>query len=484
MTLIEQRSKVPVKGHPTGLVSLVGIELWERFSFYGMQAILVFYLYAEDGLGLAKQEATALIGAYGAFVYLATIAGGWLSDHLAGPERTLLGGAISVMAGHIVLSLIPGTTGAIMGLLAIGAGSGLLKTCAITTLGLLYSDRPATQKDQGFQLFYLGIQLGAMFGPIFTGYLAHRYSWHAGFGAAAVLMAVGLASYATLRPRMYRQLPSNIVARISTPTSPLSPRNRRKALGGFVIGIACLATGSRWLTPSRLSSILLIVVLCAVIIIFAGLLRSSQVTAIERAKLKAFIPLFLAGAAFWSVSYQNFGVFAVYSDVQLNRMIGTFEIPAAWVQTLNPILVMTLAYPVARFWTVRPNTPLPGTTMSIGLFLGGAAFLLFLPFVGDAPGTTPLLAMVAIALIIAIGELLIGPVCMAATADFAPEAHRTTFSALYFFTFAVGMAASGKLSEFYTPGNPDAETAYFLGTAVTTIALAGALWLWARRRGA
>ncbi|MDU0477636.1 oligopeptide:H+ symporter [Staphylococcus chromogenes] len=487
MTVIEQcsgmegaRPATHRRSHPIGMPALVSIEMWERFSFYGMQAILVFYLYAADGLGLSKTDATAIIGAYGAFVYLATILGGWLADRAFGPERTLLGGAILVMAGHLVLGLAPGAPGAATGLCAIGIGSGFIKTCAVATLGLLYPEGTHADhhrlREQGFQLFYFGIQLGAMFGPIITGYLAKRFSWHAGFLAAAVLMAIGLSCYLALRPRMLRELSQHCRAGICQPQRPLTPAQRWAVLSGGVIAAALLAYGAGRgrLSAQGLSTTLLFIVIASVVVLFGILLRAPEVSAEERTRVIRFIPVFLACATFWSVAYQNFGVFAVYADLRLNRIVGTWELPAAWIQTLNPILVIALAFPVS--WATARCTRLTiEHKMAMGVATSGAAFLLFVPFANDQPNSTPLWAMVLIAAVLALGELFIGPIGMAATAHYAPSSHRTVFSALYFLTFAVGMAASGRLSAWYHPENPMLERQYFLVTGLCTLAIAGIL---------
>jgi len=184
-------------GHPAGLVNLFGVELWERFSFYGMLTILGYYLYyslTDGGLGLPKATATGIVGAYGGFVYLSTVLGGWVADRVLGMERTLFYGGVVVMCGHISLALIPGLTGVAVGTVLIGLGAGALKANASSLLGTLY-DQGDPRRDGGFTLFYLGINIGAFAGPLITGLLQTRLGFHYGFGAAAVGMAFGLAQY-------------------------------------------------------------------------------------------------------------------------------------------------------------------------------------------------------------------------------------------------------------------------------------------------
>ena len=190
-----------VFGHPIGLVNLFGVEMWERFSFYGMLTILAYYLYysvTDGGLGMPQSTATGLVGAYGGLVYLSTVLGGWVADRLLGMERTVFYGGVVVMAGHIALALVPGLTGVGMGLVLVALGSGALKANASSLLGTLY-DKGDARADGGFTLFYLGINLGAFVGPLITGLLQTRVGFHYGFGAAAVGMALGLAQYVVFR---------------------------------------------------------------------------------------------------------------------------------------------------------------------------------------------------------------------------------------------------------------------------------------------
>ena len=209
-------------GHPSMLANLFTVEMWERFSFYGMQGIMIYYLYYtadKGGLGLDKDLATGVIGAYGAVVYLMTILGGILGDRILGPERTLFYSAIGIMAGHISLSLIPGVPGVVIGLLLVAIGSGGLKSNASVLVGSLYSDNDP-RRDAGFTIFYIGINTGALLGPILTGWGWSTGGFHLGFGLAAVGMAAGLIQYALTR----KNLPAS-VHHVGTPFTGAQKRN-------------------------------------------------------------------------------------------------------------------------------------------------------------------------------------------------------------------------------------------------------------------
>ena len=162
------------------LANLFSVELWERFSFYGMQGILLYYMYysvTEGGLGIDVAVATSLVGAYGGGVYLSTILGAWLADRVLGSERVLFYSAAIVVLGHISLAVLPGAAGLAAGLILIALGSGGVKANATSLVGTLYSEKDE-RRDAGFSLFYMGINLGALVGPLLTGLLQVRLGFH------------------------------------------------------------------------------------------------------------------------------------------------------------------------------------------------------------------------------------------------------------------------------------------------------------------
>lgn len=453
---------------------MVSIEMWERFSFYGMQAILAYYLYFRaGGLGMEQSQATALIGAYGAFLYLCTFAGGWIGDRVLGAERTLLSGAILLVTGHLALSLLPGYPGLIPGLLFIAAGSGLLKTAAVTILGRAY---PTTspRRDAAFQVFYLGINIGALLGPLLTGWLADRHGFHAGFAAAAALMLLGMAAYLAMRPRLVASFGEETVAVLTRPTQPLTPGRAGLVIvaGVLAVGVVVALLALGILTPGHLAAAFLTVTIALAAVLFGQMLLSPAVSGAERRRVLAFLPLFFASTTYWALQSQIYGVLAVYSDVRLDRMLGSFEIPAAWTQSLNPFYILVLSLPLAWLW-VRLGTrgPASSTKMGVGVIVAGSSMLLMLPFVGGGPNSTPFLALATAIGLLSLGEMLIGPIGMASTAIHAPKAFATRFSALYFLTLAIGTSLAGTLSTFYDAGSATAERNYFLAVAAGAVAI-------------
>ena len=454
-------------GHPVGLVNLFGVELWERFSFYGMLTILGYYLYysvGEGGLGLPRATATGIVGAYGGFVYLSTVLGGWVADRVLGMERTVFYGGVVVMCGHIALALLPGLTGVAVGLVLIALGAGALKANASSLLGTLYDEGDA-RRDGGFTLFYLGINLGAFAGPLITGLLQTRLGFHYGFGAAAIGMALGLTQYVIFR--------RNLGSHGRTVPHPLSRPAfwRATVVAGAVVVIIAVGFASGLVGLANLSQVTTGLILIASVAYFAVMLTSSRVTALERTRVRAFIPLFIANAVFWSLFQQIFTVLAVYSDERMNWTIFGWTAPSSWIGAIEPVLIIALSPVFAVMWTKlgrrAPTTPRKFAYGVIGM---GLAFLLFLTMAGTSGRTVPVLAVVAIMAAFAISELLLSPIGLSVTTQLAPNAFRAQMMALYFFSVGLGTAMSGVLARYYDSAH---EAVYFgiIGTAAVLVGL-------------
>lgn len=442
-------------GQPWALVHIFGVEMWERFSFYGMQGILLIYLYfsvTEGGLGLPQAVAGGIVGAYGGSVYLSTILGAWIADRMLGSERVLFLSAIVIVAGHVALALLPGFLGVGVGLVLVALGSGGLKANATAVVGTLYSPED-TRRDAGFSLFYLGINLGAFLGPILTGILQSTLGFHYGFGLAAIGMTLGLVQYSFGR----RALPDE-ARRVPNPL----PRSRYPLVGiiaAAAIALIVVLVLVGVIQADNLSTIVIIGTIVAAVAYFAVILTSRRIDASERSRVWGFLPLFVTSVAFWSLYQQQFTVLTVYSDERLDRNILGFEMPVSWVQSINPVFIIILSGVFAAIWT-RLGTRQPSTPVkfALGAIIMGAAFLLFLPFAGGGANSTPLLAIVGILLVFTIAELLISPVGLSVTTKLAPAVFHTQMVALFFLSIALGTAISGWLVQFYDPEN---EIPYF-----------------------
>lgn len=465
-------------GHPLALGTVFSVELWERFSFYGMQAVMAYYLYyavAEGGLGFPEESATSVIGAYGGLVYLAAVVGAWVADRLLGAERTLFFSAVGVMAGHLALAVLPGVTGVAVGLVLVALGSGGVKTAATTVVGSLY-DRNDPRADAGFSIFYMGVNIGALVGPLLTGLTQELAGFHWAFGLAAIGMAVGLTIYTLGR----RGLP----ATAAVVPNPLPAggwvRPALVAVAAVVLVAVGFATGI--LSAATLSTSVAVVVALIAIAIFAILLSSPKVDGDERSRVRAFIPMWLGSVVFWSLFQQQFTVVTLYSDTRLNRNLFGWEMPIAWVNSIQPFWVILLAPLFALLWTkLGDRAPSTAVKFALGAGVMGVAFLLFLPWAGGGVNTTPVLAIVVILLVFTLAELNLSPVGLSLSTRVGPAAFRNLTVALFYLSVSLGSALSGTLAGFYSP---ETEAAYFgiIGAAAIVLGLAlFALSPWIRR---
>jgi proton-dependent oligopeptide transporter, POT family len=465
-------------GHPLALANLFGVELWERFSFYGMQAVMAYYLYyslAEGGLGFPEESATSVIGAYGGLVYLACVGGAWVADRLLGAERTLFYSAVTVMLGHIALAVLPGVTGVVVGLVLVALGSGGVKTSATTVVGSLY-DRNDPRVDAGFSIFYMGVNIGALIGPLLTGLAQVQLGFHYAFGLAAAGMALGLVQYTLGR----RNLPDSAAVVPNPLPSGVWLRPAAVVVGIVVVVVVLFAVGV--LTAANLSTAVAIIVALMAVALFALLLTARGVSDDERSRVRSFIPMWLGSVVFWSLFQQQFTVVTLYADQRLDRNLFGWEMPIAWVNSLEPFFVIVLAPLFALLWT-RLGERQPSTPVKFALGAGGmgVAFLLFLPWAGGVGNTTPVLAIVAILLVFALAEMCLSPVGLSLSTRIGPELYRNQMVALFYLSISLGSALAGTLAGFYSP---DSEGTYFSVLGVGALVLGGVLFAlspWVKR---
>ncbi|AZA11461.1 peptide MFS transporter [Corynebacterium gerontici] len=470
-------------GHPWGLANLSGVEMWERFSFYGLQALLAYYLYysvADGGLGMKESTALSIVGAYGGLVYLTSVAGAWVADRILSAERTLFYSAILVMCGHISLALLPGFTGVTIGLVCIAVGSGGLKTTSQVVLGQLY-DREDPRRDGGFSIYYMGVNIGALLGPIITNALWGWQGFHWGFGAAAVMMAIGLVQYILMRKQTIKDAGHEVA----------NPLPKSKYLPVFlgvlvVVGVFVGLFVTGVLHVNQLSNITALVALGVAVFLWIDMYRSDKVTDDERSRLLGFIPMFLAAVAFWSLFQQQFTVLAVYSDQRLNRTVFGHELPPGVVQSINPLFIILFAGVFASLWTkLGKRQPTYGTKFALALAVIALTMLIFLPYAGGGANSTPFFVIFVIFFLFTMAELLLSPVGNSMATRLAPQAFPTRMFALWMMSVSLGTALSGSLAQLYDPTSASAERTYFLAMFGVTIALSLMLFVlrkWINRK--
>ena len=438
---------------PRGVLTLAMVEMWERFSFYGMVALLVLYLIRPEdgpfppgpGQGFTEGDAAALFGVYSALVLGAPLLGGWIGDRLIGPRRALVIGGILIATGHFVL-LVPGIAVFWAGLLVIAAGTGLLKPNISTVLGLLYSEGDP-RRDGGFSLFYLGINVGAFTAPLICGWLATAYSWRLAFAVAGIGMVAGLVQYAFGRHRLGR-------AGVAVPR-PATPQQRQRALMVAVIalmviaGVFIIAIAVAGFTAAAISASVTLVIVVVAIVVFALLLRRTPQGTLEHRHMLAFLLLFLASVIYFALSSQAGSTMTEFTQDWVDRSIGDFTMPTSWLLSLNPVLVVAFAPLFALLWTRLANrAPTTPTKVALAIVGVGLSFLvLALPGFAAEEGRTSSAAWILGAfLVLTWAELLIVPIALSTTTELAPPGLTGQLLGLWYLAAAAGGAIGGQFA--------------------------------------
>jgi POT family proton-dependent oligopeptide transporter len=462
--------KSTLMSHPRGLVTLAGTELWERFSFYGLQVILAYYLYyslTDGGLGLDVNVAVGVAGSYGGAIYVSQMVGAWIADRLVAPRTVVLYSAVLILLGHLVLALVPAVAGVAAGLILIVAGTGGLKVNVTAMVGMLYADEDQ-RRDAGYSLYYMGISLGAFLGPVLTGVLQSSVGFHLAFGAAAVGMLCGLAQYLA----GYGRLP----AATRTVPNPL-PRSRWAMAVALAVAPAAaiaVAVFSGALNLDNISTVLTVVIVIASLAYFAKLLSSRKTEDVERGRIVAYIPMFLSSLLFWTLLFQLFTTLAVYVDTRVDLTVGSVTMPAALIITLEGLFATVLAPLYALSWTkLGDRQPNPGAKVFGGIALLAAAMAVFAVLAGSTGATNSVIVVLVAMFLFAAGEIAVVPSVLSATAQLAPRAHKAEMTALYFLTMAGGSTLAGLLAQTYDPAT---EFVFFGVTALVSVLVAAALY--------
>ena len=421
-------------GHPIGLFILFFTEMWERFSYYGMRAILVLYLVAESkganpGLGWSNLEALEVYGWYTMFVYVASIPGGWIADKFLGQKQSVLIGGILLVAGHGILSF-EHMWAFYTGLGLIVAGVGMLKPNISTMVGGLYKPGDI-RRDKGFTIFYIGINVGAFLSSLIVGYVGEVYGWHYGFGLAAIGMTFGLIQF-ILGQKHLKYVGNNT-------SKSIDPEDK------------------------------------------AAMKR--PLSKIEKDRMIVLFISFLLVIVFWGAFEQAGGLMNIYASENTNRMLLGWEIPASWFQSLNALFIIVFGTIVAGYWAKRKLKGKISTSlfkMSIGIIVMGAGFFFMTAAAGQyqIEGTSAMYWLVLAYLFHTIGELCLSPVALSYITKLAPLKYASLMMGVYFAMTGLGSKVAGLLGESAT--SLGAYTV-FTGIAVFCV-LFGLLVLTVRKR--
>ncbi|MGP3633169.1 peptide MFS transporter [Streptomyces sp. 24-1644] len=439
-------------GQPKGLMTLSGLEVWERFSFLGMQAILVLFFadtVSDGGMGMDPGTAASVSAAYGTLVYLVSVAGGWLADRILGSYRAVLYGGILIACGHYSMA-VPTDTMTWVGLGLISAGTGLLKPNVASMVGKLYRTDD-DRRDAGFALYYMGINIGAFAGPLITGWLGDHASWHWGFSAAAIGMTFGLIQYVAGR--------RHLAGRKHAAEFALAPEPMRRALRLIAAGIVVFALITTalalagWLTMDRFVDLLTLISVIAPAVYFVVMFRSPRVTTEERGRLRPYVVLFLASVAFNFILFQAYSTMMLLASTNARTEIFGFHFPASWYASALGAFEVALAPVVAAVWArMGPRQPHASNKIAIGVILGGLSFLLMvLPTSGHADDTYKMAAwwIVGSYLLLGLGDVLLETSGMSATTKLAPKAFASQTMALWFLSLALANGIQAQIVKLY-----------------------------------
>ena len=459
-------------GHPVGLYILFLTEMWERFSYYGMRAILVLYLVGEvgienAGLGWSNEDALALYGWYTMFVYVASIPGGIIADKIIGQKKAVFVGGMLLVAGHSVLA-VEAMWAFYTGLTLIVMGVGMLKPNISTMVGGLYPKHEQDKRDMGFYIFYMGINLGAAASALIVGYIGETIGWHYGFGLAGIGMAIGQLTY--WYGQRYLTHVGNLVIDERDESEKtdgnliFSIFKSNNSIVGFII---TFALGMFiWLFNGSLDYGLLVMGLAFAVGV--GIVVYNDGNEIEKDRILVTYLSFLIIIVFWGSFEQAGGLLNVYAKQKTDLLIGNFLVPASWFQSVNAIFILIFATVVGSFWVWWKNRKKESSSlfkMAIGVIIMGWGFF-FMSAASmqyEVEGLSSMHWLFFAYLFHTIGELCASPVALSFITKLAPDRWMAFMMGAYFAATGLGNKVAGLLGESATEMG---EFAIFTGIAV------------------
>ena len=444
-------------GHPRGLATLFFTEMWERFTFYGMRALLVLFLVdavAGGGYGFDDRTATAVYGLYTAAVFMAALPGGWIADRLIGAQRAVMAGGTLMTIGNLML-VIPGPPALFFaGLVVIILGVGLLKPNVSTLVAGLYPEGGG-RRDAGFTIFYMGINLGAFIGPLIAGWLALKFGWRIGFLAAAIGMPLGLAQFWLSRAWLGG---TGDAAHRTDGGSGL--RRDWWIVAAAVASLAAIAlllvTGAVEVNPAPLAKSAAYVLVGMAAAYFLYLFFGAGLAPLERSRMVVVLVMFVACALFWSGFEQAGSSMNLFAKRHTDCVVGGFEIPAGWFQSVQPAFVILFAPLFSALWVAlarRNLNPAAPLKFAFGLLLMGLGFLFMVKAAGIVAGglQAPAYFLVLTYLVHTFGELCLSPVGLSTVTKLAPARFVGQMMGVWFLASSLGKLTAGLIAGGFDP---------------------------------
>ncbi len=443
-------------GHPRGLATLFFTEMWERFSYYGMRALLVLFMtdqVVNKGLGWDTVKATAIYGLYTFAVYAVALPGGWMADRIFGKRKAVFIGGVFIALGQFTL-VVPGEMTFFGGLALIVAGTALLKPNISAIVGDLYRGADGAHRDAGFSIYYMGINIGAFFAPLVCSYLGERINWHYGFLAAGIGMVLGLVQY--VYGLKYFGEAGHLSAESNTPDKIAS------AWKSFFIGIGSvvvIAVGLLMLRSAGILNLTLVtfaqstgvILVVIAVLYFASVIIFGCQNADERKRVGVIACLFLGAAMFWSGFEQAGSSMNLFAQTFTDRVIFGWEVPTGWFQSINALFIILLAPVVGMVWVkLGSRNPSIPVKFGLGLLMLGIGFLV-LAWGSPAPGDTAKVSpnwLVATYFLHTVAELCLSPVGLSSITKLAPERLVSQMMGTWFLGAALGNLIAGLVAGF------------------------------------
>ena len=471
-------------GHPRGLYMLFFAEMWERFSYYGMRAILVLYL--TKHFLFDKEPAYAIYGAYTSMVYITPVIGGYLADKYLGARRAVLAGGVLIAIGHLLIALVEGPEGVqgfhlngfYAGLAFVIVGTGFLKANISVLVGQLYR-RDDVRRDGAFSIFYMGINLGALVGPIIVGYLGERVSWSYGFGAAGIGMLLGLVVFVLFRKELHGAGESSDAALLTARTPVGLSRELLIYAGSF--GAVLLS----WYLVRDEGLVGTLLLGCfGVTFLYIFYRALFTLPRVERHRVFGALYLILLCPLFWALFEQTGSSLNLFTDERVDRHLFGWEVPTSWFQSVNSFWIITLAPLFGWLWVtlgkrgLEPSAPLK---FALGLIQVGLGFIVLVYGAASGDALTPMAVIVLLYLLHSTAELCFSPVGLSSMTRLATGSMVGLMMGTWFLGTAAGNFLAGRIAQMTAGAGPERVLQVYewigWGTVAIGVAAVPVSWL-------